>query len=112
MAAHLAHAPCATSIYLSASPPSSLNGRHHQEPADAQMSFTSEHHPSVGFAILFLEFLQTRWEELLDDEEFAPVHHGIEAGLKNLSKWYCKLDEMDVYFICLGKCNVSVCYLW
>jgi hypothetical protein len=79
-----------------------------QEPADAQMSFASEHHPSVSFTIPFLEFLQTRWETLLDDPEFEPVHHGIQAGLENLNKWYRKLDDTDVYFVCLGLSILSL----
>lgn len=67
------------------------------------MSFSAQDYPSVGFAIPFLEFLQTRWEALLRKDEFAPVHDGIRAGLKNLQKWYRKLDDTDVYFVCLGK---------
>jgi hypothetical protein len=59
-----------------------------QEPADTQTSFASKGHPSVSFAIHFLEFLQTQWEALLEQDEFAPVHDRIWAGLKNINKWY------------------------
>jgi hypothetical protein len=67
-----------------------------------QMSFASEAHPSISFAIPFLEFLQTHWEALLEQDEFKPVHHGICAGLSNPTQWYRKLDDTDAYFICLG----------
>ena len=35
---------------------------------------------------------------------FAEVAPAIRAGLDNLEKWYCKTDETDAYFICLGTC--------
>ena len=34
---------------------------------------------------------------------FEPVKHGIYAGLKKLKKYYCDLDQSDMYFTCLGK---------
>ncbi|KIP03169.1 hypothetical protein PHLGIDRAFT_78013 [Phlebiopsis gigantea 11061_1 CR5-6] len=33
---------------------------------------------------------------------FAPVEHGIAAGLKKLQKYYRNLDQTDMYFICLA----------
>lgn len=83
-----------------------------QEPADAQMSFSSSAHPTAGITISLLEFMQTRWEALLTQEEFAPVHEGICAGLTNLNKWYRKLDDTDFYFICLGTFYLSDVGLW
>ena len=94
MAAHLAHALCATSTYLSASPLSSLNCRHHQEPADVQMPFASEHHPSMGFAIPFLEFLQTNGRNYLMMKNLCWSTMGLKwdsrtlvSGTTSLMRW-------------------------
>lgn len=48
-----------------------------------------------------LETLQTSWEQMLADPQFAPVHAGLEHGLANLRKWYKKTDETDIYFVCM-----------
>ena len=34
--------------------------------------------------------------------KFADILDTIDAGLENLNKWYWKIDDTDVYFICLG----------
>ena len=38
----------------------------------------------------------------MNNPKFYAVKDAIQAGLKNLGKWYRKVDETDVYFICLG----------
>lgn len=35
------------------------------------------------------------------------VEEAIDAGLKNLDKWYNKTDDTDVYFVCLGECDAQ-----
>jgi hypothetical protein len=67
------------------------------------MTFSTAGHTTVGFAIPTLEFLQTSWEELLEDSNYVPVYAGIKAGLANLKKWYRKVDDTNAYFICLCK---------
>jgi len=39
------------------------------------------------------------WEELLNNDEFEPVHDALRAGLKLLEKYYRCADDTDVYFI-------------
>jgi hypothetical protein len=39
---------------------------------------------------------------MMNNPKFYAVKDAIQAGLKNLGKWYRKVDETDVYFICLG----------
>jgi len=39
--------------------------------------------------------------------KFIELLDAIEAGLRNLDKWYRKTDDTDVYFICLGECSYS-----
>jgi len=53
-----------------------------------------------GFAVL--ERLQSRWEGLLEDDNYSPVHEALMVGLKNMQKWYRKTDEMSIYFVSHG----------
>ena len=46
-----------------------------------------------------LELLMSEWEELLEDEEYAPVHTALQAGIALLEKYYRRADDTDVYFI-------------
>ena len=39
---------------------------------------------------------------MANHSRFDEVEGAIRAGLENLTKWYQKVDESDVYFICLG----------
>jgi hypothetical protein len=50
-----------------------------------------------------LEFLQEAWTNMADHPKFADISDAINAGLENLNKWYRKIDDTDVYFICLGR---------
>jgi hypothetical protein len=38
--------------------------------------------------------------------KFADVSDAINAGIENLNKWYWKIDDTNVYFICLGTCLI------
>ena len=35
--------------------------------------------------------------------KFSEVEYAIRKGLKNIDKWYRKVNDTDAYFICLGK---------
>jgi hypothetical protein len=52
-----------------------------------------------------LEFLHNAGAIMTAHPRFEDVSHALEAGLENLRtrKWYCKIDDTDVYFICLGE---------
>ena len=73
-----------------------------QEPANATQSFSPSSHPTVSRTIPVLEYMQTAWENMANNPKFEVVEDAIQAGLKNLGKWYRKVDETDVYFICHG----------
>lgn len=47
--------------------------------------------------------LMSDWEELLEDPEYAPVHHALCAGVTLLEKYYRRADNTDAYFISHGK---------
>lgn len=74
-----------------------------QEPATATQSFSSSRYPTVSRTIPVLEFLQQSWENMAKLPKFREMRKPIEAGLENLKKWYCRVDDTDVYFVCLGK---------
>jgi hypothetical protein len=71
-----------------------------QELANAQQSFSTTCHPAAYRMIPILEFLQEMWESMAHTLKFVET---IRCGLKNLTKWYRKVDDTDAYFICLGK---------
>lgn len=73
-----------------------------QEPATAQQSFSKSREPAVFRIIPSLEFLQESWENMTEASKFTDLQAPIEKGLDNLRKWYRKVDDTDVYFICLG----------
>lgn len=50
-----------------------------------------------------LELLMSEWEELLENEEYGPVHVALQAGISLLEKYYRRADDTDVYFIAHGK---------
>ena len=74
-----------------------------KEPAEAQSTFSSSRDPTVWRTIPVLEYLQQSWESMELLPKFETVAPAIRAGIDNLSKWYQKTDDTDVYFICLGK---------
>jgi hypothetical protein len=74
-----------------------------QEPANAQQSFSTTRHPAAYRTIPILEFLQETWESMACTPKFVEIAGAIRRGLKNLMKWYRKVDDTDAYFICLGK---------
>ena len=50
-----------------------------------------------------LEFLQQRWESIANTPTFYELTDAIHGGLENIRKWYHKIDDTNVYFICLGQ---------
>jgi hypothetical protein len=47
--------------------------------------------------------LQSKWEELLKNEQYEPVHTSLAAGLENMAKWYRKASDTSIYFILYGE---------
>ena len=50
-----------------------------------------------------LELLMSEWEELVEDEVYAPVHGALQAGISLLEKYYHCTNDTDVYFIAHSK---------
>jgi hypothetical protein len=49
-----------------------------------------------------LELLMSEWEDLLENEEYEPVHGALRAGISLLEKYYRRADDTDVYYIAHG----------
>jgi hypothetical protein len=49
-----------------------------------------------------LELLMSKWEDLLENIEYKPVHHALQAGIALLEKYYRRTDDTDAYFIAHG----------
>ncbi len=47
--------------------------------------------------------LQSQWEDLTVNPKFELVLPALNAGLKNMAKWYHVTDHTLVYFICHSK---------
>jgi hypothetical protein len=71
-----------------------------QEPATAKQMFSSAHKPTVWHTIPVLEFLLQSWENMAELSKISKVGHVIHKGLRNIDKWYCKVNDTDAYFIC------------
>ncbi|KIJ51774.1 hypothetical protein M422DRAFT_244123 [Sphaerobolus stellatus SS14] len=71
------------------------------EPFSATQSFSNAGQPSLSFGLLTLEYLQYVWENFVKLPKFKLVKVALEAGLKNLNKWYKCTDNSNAYFICL-----------
>jgi hypothetical protein len=83
-----------------------INLLYNQEPANAQQSFSATREPTVWRAIPVLEYLQQTWQNMAGSSKFDDFSSAINSGLDNIRKWYHKIDETDVYFVCLGMCFI------
>jgi hypothetical protein len=79
---------------------------HNKEPMNAQQSFSATCEPTVWCTIPVLKFLQETWQNMASYSKFNDFSNVIQSGLDNLHKWYHKIDESDVYFICLSMCCI------
>ncbi|KIK40253.1 hypothetical protein CY34DRAFT_13821 [Suillus luteus UH-Slu-Lm8-n1] len=82
-----------------------------QESANAQQSFSATHEPTVWHTIPVLKFLQQTWQNIARSLKFNDFSTAINSSINNLHKWYHKINETDVYFICLAlDPNYKVAY--
>lgn len=69
----------------------------------AHGELSAEKAPTCYKVFPLLEMLQSKWEELLENERYEPVYEALAAGLKNMAKWYRKADDTSIYFISHGE---------
>jgi hypothetical protein len=72
-----------------------------REPSLTCQSFSHSNRPTVFRAFPVIEYMQQRWECISRASKYAQIVPALDAGLKNLCKWYRSLDDSSVYFICL-----------
>ena len=77
-----------------------INPTTEQEVADAQQAFSSETQATVAKTVSLLEWLQTRWEQMVKHDRYRSLVPAIKAGLDNLCKWYKELDASDAHVVC------------
>ncbi|KAF9455896.1 hypothetical protein BDZ94DRAFT_1315704 [Collybia nuda] len=68
-------------------------------PASIHGSLSAEKVPTATKVYPHLEHLQIEWEGLQYNVEYEPVHHALDAGLKNMKKWYRSTDKTSIYLI-------------
>ena len=64
---------------------------------------SKEDNPTCNRLYPTLEMLMSDWEDLLENEEFEPVHNALRAGIALLEKYYCRADDTNAYFISHSK---------
>ena len=56
----------------------------------------------VWHTIPVCEFLLQSWENMVELPKFSKIKQAISKGLEIIDKWYCKVNDTDAFFICLG----------
>ena len=70
--------------------------------ADTHGELLANTTPTCHKVLPLLKQLQTEWETLHSDDKYFSVKHALNAGLKNMAKWYWKMDDTSIYFISHG----------
>ena len=76
--------------------------------ANQHNELSKEDSPTCTQVYPMLEMLMSDWEELLEKEEYQPVHAALSAGIALLEKYYRCSDDTDAYFISHGMKIFSV----
>ena len=71
--------------------------------AETHGGLSAHQTPTIHKVFPLLEKVQSSWEALLENHEYQPVNHALEAGLQNMRKWYRKTDDTSIYFISHGN---------
>ena len=70
--------------------------------ADTHGELSAHKTSTIHMVFPLIEKVQSDWENRCLNPVYAPVKHALEAGLKNMSKWYRKADDTLIYFIFHG----------
>ena len=66
-----------------------------------QQSFSAEKQPTPWHAIPQIEDLMSKWEDKLNDNEFAPFHDALHNGIAKIQKYYCKFNDKPALILAL-----------
>ena len=61
---------------------------HWQVLVDTHGKLSAHMMPTCYKVFPLLKQLQSEWETLCEDNKYFPVKHALDAGLKNMGKWY------------------------
>ncbi len=70
--------------------------------ANRHNELSVEDSPTCSKVYPLLELLLSDWEDLLEEDEYIPVHDALRAGIAGLEKYYRKADDTSAYFISHG----------
>ena len=59
--------------------------------------------PTCTWLYHTLEMLMSDWEELLENEEYKPIHDALYTSIALLKKYYHHSDDTNAYFISHNK---------
>ena len=84
--------------------------------ADTHGELSAHKTSTIHMVFPLIEKVQSDWENHCLNPVYAPVKHALEAGLKNMSKWYRKADDTLIYFISHGMYTCfwlkNMIYVW
>jgi hypothetical protein len=95
--------PAGKSLFVTYFFPTEFN---YQIVADTHGELSAHKTSTIHMVFPLIEKVQSRWESCCLDPVYAPVKLALEAGLKNMSKWYRKADDTSIYFISHGMCTI------
>ena len=79
--------------------------------ADIHGELSANKTPTIHKVFPLLEKVQSDWESRSNNRMYKLVKPALDAGLKNMSKWYRKTDDMSIYFISHGMFSKFSSYL-
>ncbi|KAF9463201.1 hypothetical protein BDZ94DRAFT_1308940 [Collybia nuda] len=71
----------------------------YQVPASIHSTLSAEKVPTVTKVYPHLDYHQSKWEDLHNNPEYEPVYNALDAGLKNMRKWYNSTEKTTIYLI-------------
>jgi hypothetical protein len=80
-----------------------------QEPANAQQIFSAQRSP-WSFRQFQSFSSSNNPGRTCPRSPSLQMEPALDNGLENLQKWYHKVDDTDVYFICLGTLSFYLSY--
>lgn len=78
-----------------------------QVPAELQPELSAHKSPTLHRVFPLIEKLMMHWENMAAQDKFEPIKDAIEAGLRNIVKWYWRTDETSIYFVAHGSVACS-----
>ena len=79
-------------------------------PAALHSELSAEKMPTCHKVYPLVIHLLVSWTELKNDPGYDIVRTALDAGIKNMKKWYQSVHATPIYFITHGACIVMMCF--